>query len=71
MYLPVDIDVSVHEHQDRYLVLVEVPLSTGNYVSVKDDGRLLRRHGASNRSVPPEEWTARERDLFSLGTAGS
>ena len=64
MYLPVDITVSVHEHAKEYLVLVEVPASRDRLVSVKKDGKLLRRHGASNRNVPPEEWTPREREFF-------
>ncbi|TFZ08952.1 AlbA family DNA-binding domain-containing protein [Ramlibacter humi] len=64
LYLPVDIDVTVSQLDDEFLVLIEVPASLPRYVSLKKDPRLLRRHGASNRSVPPEEWTPRERDIF-------
>lgn len=64
MYLPTQVDVSALEHEGEVLVLVEVPSAKPKYVSLKKDPRLLRRHGASNRSVPPDEWSPRERDFF-------
>jgi hypothetical protein len=56
MYLPVNIDVSVLEHESEFIVVVEVPRSATTLVSLKKDARLFRRHGASNKAVPPEEW---------------
>jgi hypothetical protein len=63
MYLPVAFDVSVVEHQNDFLVLVEVPPSVVR-ASVGAEAVLYIRHGASNRAVPPAEWTPRERDFF-------
>lgn len=65
MYLPAEVNVSSLEHENELLVLVEVPSAKPKYVSLKKDARLLRRHGASNRSVPPDEWSPREHSAFS------
>ena len=63
MYLPVNLDVSIVEHKSDFLVLVEVPPSE-QHVSVSGDGTLYKRHGASNRAVPPDEWAPRESDFL-------
>jgi hypothetical protein len=63
MQLPVDIGVSWVEHQNDFLVLVEVPRSR-TPVSVKGKGILWRRVGAGNMRVAPEEWAAGPKDVW-------
>lgn len=66
MHLPVNLDVSVFQHQKEFVVLIEVPPSN-TLVSVKGDHTLYRRLGASNRSVPPGEWPPRAADFLPFG----